>query len=369
MNRTVKLIASSLLAIAGLLFVWHFSNIVFYVLTAAVISVVGRPLVHFFDDIRIYKFKMPHALSALLALLIILLLAVAFVAVFVPLIAQQARVISSIDTNALAIAFREPLVYIDEGLRQLNVLEPGQGIQQALLIKLQSIVNLATFSNIFNYVISFTGAFAMAVFSILFIGFFFLKDEKLFYNAFMLMVPLKYNESAARILSEVKRLLTRYFLGLCMEVASMITLITLGLTIFGVQNALLIGFIGGLMNIIPYLGPLIGAAIGILIGIIGSLSTGAFTSILPLSLTIAGVFAASNIVDNILLQPVIYSTSVKAHPIEIFLVIIVAGSLFGITGMILAVPSYTVIRNPQGILQRNAGSEVVSLFVCNEFFF
>jgi predicted PurR-regulated permease PerM len=160
----------------------------------------------------------------------------------------------------------------------------------------------------------------------------------------MLLVPLKYNESASRILHEVKRLLTRYFLGLCMEVASMVTLISLGLTVFGVENALLIGFIGGLMNIIPYLGPLIGATIGIVIGIIGSLSMGAYTAILPLSLTIAGVFAGANVVDNMLLQPVIYSTSVKAHPIEIFLVIIIAGSLFGITGMILAVPAYTVIR-------------------------
>lgn len=98
------------------------------------------------------------------------------------------------------------------------------------------------------------------------------------------------------------------------------------------------------MNVIPYLGPLIGATIGIIIGIISSLSLGAYTSILPLSLTIAAVFSVSNLIDNMVLQPLIYSTSVKAHPIEIFLVIIIAGSLFGITGMILAVPAYTVLR-------------------------
>ena len=344
MNRTVKLIASIVLGIAGLLFIWYFSNIVFYILAAAVISVVGRPLVHFFDGLRIGKLKFPHVISALLSLLLILLLVVSFFAIFVPMIAQQARVISAIDTNALAFAFREPLAAVDAALHQMSILQPGQGVQEALLERLQSIVSVATFTDAFNYVISFTGTFMMAIFSILFISFFFLKDEKLFYNAFMLMVPLKYTESTARILREVKRLLTRYFLGLCMEVASMVTLISLGLTVFGVENALLIGFIGGLMNIIPYLGPLIGATIGIVIGIIGSLSLGAYTAILPLSLTIAGVFAGANVVDNMLLQPVIYSTSVKAHPIEIFLVIIIAGSLFGITGMILAVPAYTVLR-------------------------
>lgn len=344
MNRTLKLTGTILFIVAGLLFVWYFSNIVFYILTAAVLSVIGRPVVHFLDSLKIGKLRFPHNLSTILTLLLMILIALSLVAVFVPLIAQQARDIASIDANELYQAFEGPIAALNSTLRQVGVLQPGQGVQEALLGELHSIASIATFANAFNYIISFTGSFFMSAFSILFISFFFLKDEKLFLNAFMLLIPVKYHESATRILNEVKRLLTRYFLGLCLEVVSMITLISLGLTIFGVRNALLIGFIGGLMNIIPYLGPLIGGAIGIIIGITGSLSMGAYASVLPLSLSILGVFAGANLVDNILLQPVIYSTSVKAHPIEIFLVIIVAGSLFGITGMILAVPAYTVIR-------------------------
>lgn len=344
MNRTLKLTGTILFIVAGLLFVWYFSSIVFYILTAAVLSVIGRPVVHFLDSLKIGKLRFPHNLSTILTLLLMILIALSLVAVFVPLIAQQARDIASIDANELYQAFEGPIAALNSTLRQVGVLQPGQGVQEALLGELHSIASIATFANAFNYIISFTGSFFMSAFSILFISFFFLKDEKLFLNAFMLLIPVKYHESATRILNEVKRLLTRYFLGLCLEVVSMITLISLGLTIFGVRNALLIGFIGGLMNIIPYLGPLIGGAIGIIIGITGSLSMGAYASVLPLSLSILGVFAGANLVDNILLQPVIYSTSVKAHPIEIFLVIIVAGSLFGITGMILAVPAYTVIR-------------------------
>jgi predicted PurR-regulated permease PerM len=344
MNRTLKIILGTALAVVFLLFVWYFSNIIFYILAAAVISVVGRPLVHFLDGVKIGRLKFPHVLSALVTLLLILILMISLVAVFVPLITQQARIISTIDTQSLADAFRQPLAFIDSTMRDLSLLREGEGIQDALLLRLQSLISVATFANALNYIVAFTGSFFMAIFSILFISFFFLKDDTLFYNSFMLLVPQKYNASAARILSEVKRLLTRYFLGLVMELTAMITLLTLGLTIFGVQNALLIGFIGGLMNIIPYLGPLIGATIGIIIGIISSLSLGAYTSILPLSLTIAAVFGVSNLVDNMLLQPLIYSTSVKAHPIEIFLVIIIAGSLFGIVGMILAVPFYTVLR-------------------------
>lgn len=344
MNRTVKIIVSIVLVIAGLLFIWYFSNIVFYILAAAVISVIGKPLVVFFDGLKFGRFHLPHAFSALLALLIILFVFVSFFSLFIPLVAQQARVLAGIDTKSLARAFETPLASLNYMFHQMSILQPGQGIQDAMPERIHSIINQASFANAFGYIVSFTGAFFMGVFSVLFIGFFFLKDESLLYNSFLLLVPAKHNDAAIRILSESKRLLTRYFLGLCLEVASMITMITLGLTIFGVQNALLIGFIGGLMHIIPYLGLLIGCSIGIIIGIIGSLSLGAYTAILPLSLTITGVFAGAYLVDNILLQPLIYSKSVKAHPIEIFLLLIIAGTLFGIVGMILAVPTYTILR-------------------------
>lgn len=344
MNRTVRTIISIVLVITALLFLWYFSNIVFYILTAAVISMIGRPLVNILDDLKLGKFRIPHFVSTLLTLLLMVAIFVLFFALFAPLIAQQAKVISSIDTRSMAKAFSEPLAAINYTLHESGVLKPGQSIQDALLLQLQSFVSYGSFSNALNNMISFTGSFFMAVGSILFISFFFLKDEKLLYNSFLLLVPEKYTPATIRIISQVKQLLTRYLLGLCMELAAMITLITLGLTIFKVQNALLIGFVGGLMNIIPYLGPLIGGAIGVIIGVIGSLAIGAYTAILPLSLTIAGVIAGANLIDNMLLQPIIYSTSVKAHPIEIFLVIIIFGSLFGIIGMILAIPAYTVIR-------------------------
>lgn len=344
MSRTLRIILSTALAIVFLLFVWYFSNIVFYILTAAVISFVGRPLVHFLDNLRIGRIKVPHTINALLALLVMFTLVVSLFAIFVPLIARQASILTTIDTDAIMAGLREPIAFLDSTMHRFSLIRKGEGIEQVIIEKLKSLISIATFTNALNYIVSFTGSFFMAIFSILFISFFFLKDDSLFYDSFMVMIPQKYNPSAIRILSEVKRLLTRYFMGLLIEITSMITLITLGLLILGVENALLIGFIGGLMNVIPYLGPLIGATIGIIIGIISSLALGAYTSILPLSLTITAVFGATNLVDNILLQPLIYSTSVKAHPIEIFLVIIIAGTLFGVVGMILAVPAYTVLR-------------------------
>ena len=147
-----------------------------------------------------------------------------------------------------------------------------------------------------------------------------------------------------KILSDSRVMLTRYMFGLISEVLCMMTLIFLGLAIFGIKNALIIALIGGFLNIIPYLGPLIGCSIGVVIGIISNLSLNAYDLILPNSLEIIGVFVFANLIDNFVLQPVIYSKSVHAHPIEIFLVILMAGNIGGIIGMIVAIPSYTLIR-------------------------
>jgi len=160
----------------------------------------------------------------------------------------------------------------------------------------------------------------------------------------ILLSPEKYTDKVKRILAQTKSLLTRYFIGLMLEVISMMVLITIGLSILGIKGALIIGFLGGLMNIIPYLGPIIGATVGVVFGITTSLNMGVYDHIDFLAFGIVGVFAIANLFDNFLLQPLIYSNSVKARPIEIFIVIIMAGSMAGIPGMMLAIPSYTVIR-------------------------
>jgi predicted PurR-regulated permease PerM len=122
------------------------------------------------------------------------------------------------------------------------------------------------------------------------------------------------------------------------------SLIAIGLWIFGVKNALLIGFFGGIMNIIPYLGPVIGSVIGISLGITGTLAFGSVNELWPVIFKLAGVFLVVNFIDNNILVPIIYSRSVKSHPLEIFIVIIMGGGIAGLPGMLLAVPVYTILR-------------------------
>ncbi len=336
------------IAILGLLFaafmVWYFSNIVVYLVVSAVISMIGHPLVRKFDKIKLWRFKFPHALSAVLTLLILLSTFIGFIWFVVPMIVSQAQVISSIPVSDVMDHFSATLLSIKESLIQFNIMNADETIESAIETQLNSMIDLATFSSLFTSLISTTGSFMMGTFSILFISFFFLHDEHMFENMLVLIVPEKYTSEVHSIFEKTKTLLSRYFVGLLIEILSMMTLITIALTILGIKNALIIGFLGGLMNIIPYLGPLIGASIGVSFGLASTLSLGLYDQIGFYTLSILGSFAAANMIDNFLLQPLIYSNSVKARPIEIFIVIIMAGSFAGIPGMILAIPAYTVIR-------------------------
>lgn len=344
MNNKYRVFFAAFGFLLTLFMIWYFSNIVIYVIISAVLSMIGHPLVRRFDKIKFWKFSMPHGLSALLALLIIFIAFVGFIWFVTPLILAQAQMITNLNIPELVNYFQEPIDSLKETLAHYNVLTGDKTIEGAIETQIQSMVNIATFSSVAQNLLSTTGALFMALFSILFITYFFLREEKMFENMIILLSPEKYTDKVKRILAQTKSLLTRYFIGLMLEVISMMVLITIGLSILGIKGALIIGFLGGLMNIIPYLGPIIGATVGVVFGITTSLNMGVYDKIDFLAFGIVGVFAIANLFDNFLLQPLIYSNSVKARPIEIFIVIIMAGSMAGIPGMMLAIPSYTVIR-------------------------
>lgn len=332
-----------ILIIAGYL-LYRFFYILIWVLVAAVISFIGQPLVRLFDRLHIRKFKMPHTLSAVLSLVVIVLVLLGLIAIFVPLILNQAETISRIDVSQLAENFQGPLQWIDTKLHQFGAIPVSQTLQDFLIDKAKSVVNLGSVGALIAKVVSAAGSLFIGLFSILFIAFFFLKDENMFEESLLLLVPEKHHDSIRKVVAESKGLLVRYYLGVLLELLGVMTLITIGLWILGVKNALLIGFFGGLMNIIPYLGPVIGTVIGVTLGISSTLATGEFNLLLPLTLKLISVFLIVNFIDNNILVPVIYSKSVKSHPLEIFLVIIIGGGLAGLVGMLLAVPTYTLLR-------------------------
>ena len=189
----------------------------------------------------------------------------------------------------------------------------------------------------------------VAVFAIVFISFFFLKEEGLFGRIVCAFVPDKHETTMNKTMNEIKELLSRYFVGLLIEMLGVAVLDFLGLWLIariGFNYAMGIAFIAGLLNIIPYVGPILGYGIGIIFGIIIKLGTGAGlnVNIWVFILIIFAIMFTVQMIDNFIYQPLIYSTSIKAHPLEIFIVILMASSIGGTVGMLVAIPAYTIVR-------------------------
>jgi len=331
------------LIIIGLM-AWYFSDVLLYIIIAAVLSILGRPMTRFLMLRKIGRFPINSTLAAIVTLLIIILIVTGFLMTIVPLINNQALMIAEINTMEVSEYFAVFQTNVHDLLVAYNIIPKEQSLQFYLEQQLIDLVQMINVTGFFGSLISTTGSILMGIFVVLFLSFFFLQDDQMLKNSILTILPDKYADDTKRVLSESRFLLTRYLLGIVLELVSMITLITIGLSIFGIRNAMIIGFLGGLMNIIPYLGPIIGATIGLILGIISVLSYGEYDQIVSTLVIILLTFSASNLIDNFFLQPMIYSKSVKAHPIEVFLVIILAGKLAGIGGMILAIPVYTVVR-------------------------
>src|SRR5690606_26066252 len=139
-----------------------------------------------------------------------------------------------------------------------------------------------------------------------------------------------------RVLEDTVYMLTRYFGGIFTQIMIITTLASLLLSLFGVKNALLIASFAAVINVIPYLGPIIGAMFGVIMTISANLDADFYMTTLPMILKVIATFGMIQLIDNFVLQPVIFSNSVLAHPLEIFIIILVGSQLGGIVGMILA---------------------------------
>jgi predicted PurR-regulated permease PerM len=200
------------------------------------------------------------------------------------------------------------------------------------------------FSNVLSTIISFTGSFFFNTFSILFLSFFFLYDNRMMPRLLFLLIPEKYEEQTRNVMIRSKKLLSRYFIGIIVQVLANILTYTLALLIIGVNGALVIAFFAGIIIIIPYLGGIIAVITGVLLGLTGLISTGNYDQIGIMAVKIIVAMLLVQLIDNNVFQPFIQGKSVKAHPVEIFLVVIAAASIGGIPAMIIAVPAYGFLK-------------------------
>lgn len=339
MLRKYPLFFYSLVIILVGLLVWYYSAILAYVLIAAVLSIIGKPIVHLLQKARI-----PHLGAVIITIVFMLGVFLSFFMIFIPLFIREAQMISNLDYHRIALAFREPLQEFEQMLIHYNVLDSDETIAHYISTRLESVLSIATFSEVIKGILNATGEFIIGVFAVVFITFFFLKQESMFRNIVLSLTNRKYHPQTVNVMHKSRFLLQRYFTGLLSDIILMITLMSVTMTLFGIHGALLIGFFAGLVIVIPYVGPIIGATMAVVIGLTGALAVNIDTAILPLALKILAIYLSINVLDGVVFQPLIYGKFVKASPLEIFLVILIAGSTGGMMAMIVAVPVYTFVR-------------------------
>ncbi len=343
MNKTVKavLVIIGLIALIGAL--WYLRAILFYLLVAVVLTLIGRPLMNFLERVSIRGFRLPPAVCALITIVIYLLVFVGFVSLFIPLVVQEIRILSQVRISEVIFSLQEPLKGFEHWLEE-NKLVENISLPMIIQEQLAGVIRVGDIPSFFGTLVGKLGGIFITFFSIFFMTFFFLKDKHMVGNLVLEITPASAEERVMRVLTNTKHLLTRYFVGILLQVIGVMTVVGIGLSIVGIENAIVIGFIAGLINIVPYLGPVLGAVLAVVVGITTNLELDFYSGMLPLCGKILLVFIVVQLMDNFLFQPLIFSRSAKAHPLEIFIVILIGATLAGITGMILAVPGYIFIR-------------------------
>ena len=351
-ERNTDKLAGYIIKLGGLAIIlalcFYFKNVLVYIIAAFVVSLIGRPFMQLLRKISIKKRHLPDWLLAILTILLIIAFLTLIVTQTVPMVSNIIRDASALQNSSY---------FGSNPIEKLNLwligLFPNLGkdfdITAVMMVKLKELVDFGKVSGIVGSVASIVTSAFVALFSVVFISFFFLKDDTLFERIICALVPDRHEAQVGKTLNDIKQLLSRYFAGLLIEMLGVAVIDFLGLWLIArldFSYAIGIAFIAGLLNVIPYVGPIIGEAIGVVFGIVLKLGTGAGldVNIWVFALIILAIMLTAQLIDNFIYQPLIYSTSIKAHPLEIFIVLLMAGHIGGTVGMLVAIPAYTVVR-------------------------
>ena len=332
---------ATVLGIAVLLFfLWMIQSVIAYVLISAVIALIGSPIVLFLRK----RLKFPNLLAVIFTILLLLGFFIGVIALFVPLLTEQGRNLSLLDIDLLQIKlntlYEEVTVYFGASPDLVNEMFHESELERSMMQKF----DVGFIPNFLNSFLEVVSTASIGLFSVLFISFFFLKDRLLLQKGILAMVP-KHNERKTKhSIDVINSLLSRYFVGLVIQIFILFIIYMITLLTVGIENAIIIATLCALFNIIPYVGPIIGGLVMIVLVMTSNLGMDFSSVILPKTGYVMIGLVIGQLVDNFFSQPFIFSSSVKSHPLEIFLIIIIAGLLFGVVGMIVAVPGYTAIK-------------------------
>ena len=307
-----------------------------YIFISIILTLIITP----FNKLLKNKLKMRNSLSSLLSLTMLISFLSLLIVLFVPVLTKQGKNLSLLNTSE----FREKIQSTITGLKDYFETQNISVLDFISDLNIISEIDFSFVTKLFNSIISQIGSFSIGVLSVMFITFFLLKDGNIIFNKIIKLFPKKHVNKLSKSFIKIEDLLTRYFIGVSLQILILFSFYLALLLIIGIENAFAIAFICAILNIIPYLGPLISIILMIILSVTSSLDIFLINDFITNSFWLFTGFVFIQLIDNFLLQPYIFSSSVKSHPLEVFIVIISAGLLFGIFGLIIAIPVYTTLK-------------------------
>ena len=332
LNALKKIIIFSLI----IYFFYLIRPILIYLSISLVITIILSPLLLFLKT----RLKFNNSIAAITSMSGLILIIGLLIKSFIPLLVEQARNLSLLNSTELQSSVNN----IIEKYSDLYFTNNSNFINSIVNSKLFNQIDLSYITDLLNSIIASLGSFSIGIFTIIFITFFFLKDSEIIVNKIKLLIPKAMKSNVNKSISQINHLLSRYFLALIIQITILFILYLILLAIVGINNILIIAFLCALLNLIPYIGPLISGFLLTILTLTNYIDIDFGSIIVSKTIYVVIGFVIVQAIDNFLIQPILFSKSVKSHPLEIFLVILVFGYIFGVTGLILAVPCYTIIK-------------------------
>ena len=248
-------------------------TLLIYMLIAGIVSLIGRPI----NQLLMKRLKMKTVLATTISIVLLLGVLISIFSLFVPLLIQQGQNLSLLDVDLLKINIQT----LAEEISIYFQLDNSFWQQQISVDNLFKNVNLGLLPELLNQTLELLGGFTIGLFSVVFILFFFLKDSYLQEQIILALVNDKVSNRVEKSIEKTKRLLSRYFLGLLLQISILLIIYSIVLAIFQVENAFIIAFLCALLNLIPYLGPIVGAVLMILLTMSSFIGSDFSSIILP----------------------------------------------------------------------------------------
>lgn len=339
-----KYLYAGLGVITSLYVIYKLQFIIILILLSGFISLLLTPIKYKLKKIRIKKVRLSNLLCTVIVYIMFYSIIFLIISLVFPIVLEEIKLIGLKLEDKNYLIYTKKLFYnLKKNFLIALILEGVEFDNFVSYIK--GFFSVITFSDVLSGLLNTITKVFISVFSVMFISFFFLKEDNLFKTSIVSLTPNKYSTRISYVYEKIKITIGNYLIGVFFQYIFFSVILFIILEFFDIKYSIILAFIGGILNIIPYLGVIMVQTLSVFLIIsTSSIDTLNDNTILYNILFNAVLIATVQIIDAFLIQPTIFSKFVNAHPLEIFLIIISSGYLFGFLGIVLAIPGYSALR-------------------------